>query len=146
MVPFIGRAAMALSDCAQGLFHDARYQGLYGGRGTREVRRLKGLGEKDNLFDFAGALELSAHEFQMNLAANVLGKDNIKGEQQAITRNRRVGEHVRTTIKNSGGTLPEILKLEEPIKIVRKRLGATKALPKSPFEKWLNGVCGRDSS
>src|SRR5271157_4236976 len=31
----------------QGLFHDARYQGLYGGRGTREVKRLKGLDEKD---------------------------------------------------------------------------------------------------
>ena len=44
----------------QALFHDARYQGLYDGRGTREVKRLKGLGEKDNLFDFAGALELSA--------------------------------------------------------------------------------------
>jgi DNA-damage-inducible protein D len=115
----------------QGLFHDARYQGLYGGRGTREVKRLKGLNEKDNLFDFAGALELSAHEFQMNLAADVLGKENVRGEQQAITTNRRVGEHVRTTIKNSGGTLPEVLKLEEPIKNVTKRLKAPTALPKS---------------
>ena len=115
----------------QGLFHDARYQGLYGGPGTREVKRLKGLDENDNLFDFAGALELSAHEFQMNLAADVLGKENVKGEQQAITTNRRVGEHIRATIKNSGGTLPEVLKLEEPIKDVRKRLKTPKALPKS---------------
>jgi DNA-damage-inducible protein D len=112
------------------LFHDARYQGLYGGRGTREVKRLKGLGETDNLFDFAGALELSAHEFQMNLAANVLAKENVKGEQRAIATNRKVGEHVRSTIKNSGGTLPETLKLEEPIKNVKKRLGIPKTLPK----------------
>jgi hypothetical protein len=67
----------------------------------------------------------------MNLAADVLGKENIKGEQKAIATNRKVGEHVRATIKNSGGTLPEILKLEEPIKNVKKRLRATKALPKS---------------
>ena len=66
----------------------------------------------------------------MNLAANVLGKDAVKGEQHAIVTNRKVGEHVRTTIKNSGGTLPEALKLEEPIKNVKKRLATPKALKK----------------
>jgi DNA-damage-inducible protein D len=101
----------------QAFFHDARYQGLYGGRGTREVKRLKGLVEKDNLFDFAGALELSAHEFQMNLAADVISKDATKGEQRAISTNRKIGEHVRQTIKNSGGTLPEHLNLEEPSRL-----------------------------
>jgi DNA-damage-inducible protein D len=106
----------------QALFHDARYQGLYGGRGTREVKRMKGLAEKDNLFDYAGALELSAHEFQMNLATSVLQRDGIKGEQRAISVNRQVGEHVRGAIKKSGAPLPETLQLEEPIKNVRKRL------------------------
>lgn len=114
----------------QALFHDARYQGLYGGRGTRDVKQIKGLADKDNLFDFAGALELSAHEFQMNLAADVLAKDNIKGERHAINTNRKVGEHVRSTIHNSGGTLPENLPLEEPIKNVKKCLGAQNKLPK----------------
>jgi DNA-damage-inducible protein D len=114
----------------QGIFHDARYQGLYGGRGTKEVKRLKGLGDKDNLFDFAGALELSAHEFQMNLAADVLAKESVNSEVRALATNRKVGEHVRTTIRNSGGTLPEQLSLEEPIKDVRKRVAAPKRLPK----------------
>jgi DNA-damage-inducible protein D len=113
----------------QGLFHDARYQGLYG-RGTRDVKRLKGLGDKDNLFDFAGALELSAHEFQMNLAADVIAKGEAKGEAQAIAVNKRVGQHVRSTIQASGGTVPEHLKLEEPIKAVKKRVTAQRKLPK----------------
>jgi hypothetical protein len=39
--------------------------------------------------------------------------------------------HIRATIKNSGGTLPEVLKLEEPIKDVKRRLKTPKALPKS---------------
>ena len=67
----------------------------------------------------------------MNLAADVVGEGEHQGEQKAIATNRKVGEHVRATIKNSGGTLPEILKLEEPIKNVKKRLRATKPLPKS---------------
>jgi DNA-damage-inducible protein D len=114
----------------QALFHDARYLGLYDGRGTRDVKTLKRLNETDNLFDYAGALELSAHEFQMNLAADVISKDSVKGEYAAISTNRRVGAHVRATIKNSGGTLPEHLELEEPIKNVKKRLTSQKALPK----------------
>lgn len=47
----------------QGVFHDARYKGLYG-MSLREVKKRKGLGDKDQLYDFAGPLELSANDFQ----------------------------------------------------------------------------------
>jgi DNA-damage-inducible protein D len=112
----------------QGLFHDARYRGLYGGLGTRDVKRRKKLAEKDNPFDRFGALELSAHEFQMNLAADVIAKEGIRTEEHAIRRNRGIGEHVRETIKKSGGTMPEDLPLEEPIQTVKKRLRSQKKL------------------
>src|ERR1700730_14152988 len=102
------------------LFHDARYRGLYGGLGGRDIKRRKGLPEKENPFDHFGALELSAHEFQMNLAADVIAKEAIKTEEGAIQRNRGVGEQVRDTIKRSGGTMPENLPLEEPIHDVKK--------------------------
>jgi DNA-damage-inducible protein D len=111
-----------------GLFNDARYRGLYKGLGNQAVLRRKGLKEKDNLFDHAGALELSAHEFQMNLAADVIAKDRTEDEQRAIETNQRVGEHVRGTIEKSGGTMPEDLPLEEPIKAVAKRLKGHKKL------------------
>ena len=94
------------------------------------VKRRKGLGAADNLLDRAGPLELSTHEFQMNLAADVIKREHIKGERWAIAKNRQVGEHVRGTIKAAGGTLPEELPLEEPIEKVRKRLRDQKRLTK----------------
>lgn len=87
-----------------------------------DLRLIKGLKGSDQLFDRAGPLELSANDFQMNLAANVIKKEQIRGEDRAISRNREVAKHVRGTIAASGGTLPENLPLEEPIRNVEKRI------------------------
>jgi DNA-damage-inducible protein D len=119
-----------------GVFHDQRYQGLYN-MSSADVKRLKGLAEKDNFFDHAGPLELSAHDFQMNLAADVIDRENVRGEQAVIRKNRAVGAEVRAAIKNSGGTMPEALPLApEPIAAVRKRLQKSKPgkLPNGPTE------------
>lgn len=116
----------------QPLFHDARYQGLYG-MGARDVKRAKGLPDKENIYDHFGPLELSANEFQMNLAADVITREGVKGEARVIQRNKDIGRHVRKTMVESGATMPENLPLAEPIKNVRKRLKAQKKLPpKSP--------------
>lgn len=105
----------------QGIFHDARYRGLYG-MSLRDVKRKKGVGEKENLLDRAGALELSANDFQMLLAAEVIATKGIKGEAAAISVNERVGKEVRATMKKEGATLPESLPIEPPISEVRKRI------------------------
>ncbi|MEL6503776.1 MAG: DNA damage-inducible protein D [Pseudomonadota bacterium] len=107
----------------QPLFHNARYEGLYGLTST-EYRKAKGVG-KDNPFDRMGRLELSANDFQMNLAAEKLNKDGIKGEAAAISANKAVAERVRRTMLDSGVT-PEHLPIEEPIKNVVKRVEAEK--------------------
>jgi len=111
----------------QAIFHDARYQGLYG-MSARNVKTRKGLKPKDNLFDHAGPLELSANEFQMNLAADVIQKEGIKGEQRVIDKNRALAADVRRIIKDGGGTMPEELPLEEPIKEVKKRVRQKRAI------------------
>lgn len=109
----------------QGVFHDQRYRGLYN-KSTREVKALKGLSEKDNLLDRAGALELSAHDFQMNLAADVLIREGIRGEQKAIDTNLKVARRVRQTMIESKSTTPEDLALEVPIDVVKKRVSGIK--------------------
>lgn len=73
------------------------------------------------ILDVIGALELSANDFQMNLAADVLERRNIKDQKLAIETNREVGERVRKTMVDSG-TFPEDLPIEPPIKEVEKRL------------------------
>jgi DNA-damage-inducible protein D len=109
----------------QPIFHDARYQGLYG-MSRRDVMTKKGLKKDDNPFDYAGPLELSANEFQMNLAADVIQKEGIKGEYNVIAKNKAIAQDVRKTIKDSKGTLPENLPIAEPIRQVEKRVKAMK--------------------
>ncbi len=116
----------------QAIFHDARYLGLYN-MSAQDVKVKKGLRAKDNLFDRAGPLELSANEFQMNLAADVIQKEGIRGEKQAIQKNRELATDVRKVMEGSGATMAENLPLEEPIKDVKKRIKQQqKALPKTP--------------
>jgi DNA-damage-inducible protein D len=114
----------------QGVFHDQRFRGLYG-MSLKDVKSLKGLSHKDALLDRAGRLELAMHDFQMNLAADVIDKSKIKGEQAAIKTNLEVAQRVRKTVEKSGGTLPEHLPLEPPIKEIKKRVAKQKKLTAS---------------
>ena len=114
----------------QGVFHDARYQGLYG-MSLRQVKQRKGIGEKEQLYDHAGPLELSANDFQMNLAAEALRNENIRGEQQAIRKNKQVAVEVRRVMIQQGAVPPESLPLApEPISEVRKRVRAQQKVEK----------------
>jgi len=110
-------------------FHNARYDGLYGGGTAKSVKLKKGLKPTDNLFDHIGPLELSANEFQMNMAADVIQKENIQGIVPLIAKNRAIAQDVRKTMKANGVTMPEDLPIEEPIKNVKRRLkGQTKKI------------------
>ena len=111
----------------QGLFHGARYEGLYG-MSLKDIKARKGLADKEQLFDHAGLLELSANDFQMNLAADVLVRENVKSEAKAIATNKSVGQRVRRAMEDSHATLPENLPLETPIREVKKRVAATKKI------------------
>jgi DNA-damage-inducible protein D len=113
----------------QPVFHDARYRGLYGAP-LRAVRQKKGLPEAENLLDRAGPLELSANDFQMNLAAEVITREGVRGEQRAIDINETVGARVRKVIEESGSPLPEDLPVEPPIKEIETRVKAGNKLPK----------------
>ena len=116
----------------QAVFHGARFHGLYL-KSRSEITADKGLPANANLLDHAGALELSMHEFQMNLAADVITKEGIRDQRRAIDRNKSVALEVRRAVTNSQGRLPESLPLEaEPIASVRRRVNAaTKAIKKS---------------
>jgi DNA-damage-inducible protein D len=105
----------------QALFHNARYEGMYG-MPLRAVKEKKGLSQKDNLLDRAGTLELSANDFQMELAADVITKTDVRGEAAAIAMNKQVAKDVRQTMRVRGATMPENLPIEPPIAEVKKRL------------------------
>jgi len=124
----VSRAAQdaGVSSKMQGVFHDARYQGLYG-MSLRAVKFKKEI-EKEQLYDRAGPLELSANDFQMNLAADAIRKEGTRGEQQVIQKNKAVAADVRRVMRDQGATMPEDLPLAEPIAQVRKRIKKQKKL------------------
>lgn len=111
-------------------FHGAKYDGLYG-MSAKEVGRHKKLRDGESLLDRAGHLELSAHAFQADLAAEKIMNDGISGQAYAIEANREVAKRVRKLVISEAGRAPEDLALEpEPIQTVRKRLQqSTKRLP-----------------
>jgi DNA-damage-inducible protein D len=121
----VGDAAKSAGVERYALFHNARYQGMYG-LNKREVDRAKGL-QGEDLFDRAGALELSAHEFQMQLAATKIVNEGINGEQNAIDANLSVAQDVRATVEKQGIKLKDLPVAAEPIQAVQKRLRTPKS-------------------
>ncbi len=98
-----------------GIFQDAGYQGLYE-MGLADIKKRKGIDEKENLLDRAGRTELAANEFRITQTEEKLIRDGVKLERHAIDTHKNVGREVRNVIKKLGGTMPEDLPPEESIK------------------------------
>jgi DNA-damage-inducible protein D len=98
-----------------GLFHDAGYRGLYG-LTNADIKRRKGIPKNEDLLDCAGRVELAANEFRITQAEDRLTKQKIQGEKAAAFTHHQVGQEVRNSIKKIGGTMPENLPAEVPIK------------------------------
>ena len=109
-----------------GKFNDAGYKGLYGGLGSQEIQRVKGIGN-DGVLDRAGATELAANLFRITQTDGRLSKhvdDGQKiGENDATNTHFTVGKKVRKAIEDIGGTMPEDLPPAEHIHEVKKRIG-----------------------
>lgn len=110
-----------------GIFHDAGYKGMYGGKGVEEIKIFKKIDKKENLMDRMNTTELAANQFRMTQAREKLQKENIRGQQPAIETHKQVGREVREAIKRIGGTMPECIPPAEHIKQVKKRIQSVPA-------------------
>ena len=108
-----------------GVFHDAGYKGMYGGRGRDAIKKYKNISEKENLMDRMDTTELAANQFRMTQTRDKLAHEHVKDQQDAIRTHESVGKEVREAIKRIGGTLPEELPPAEHIKHVEKRIKST---------------------
>lgn len=103
-----------------GLFHDAGYRSMYD-MSLPEIKQRKGIGEKEKLFDRAGLTELAANAFRATQTKDALKKRKVKGEKPAIDTHFQIGKMVRKTIQDIGGTMPEDLPAEAPIRTLTSR-------------------------
>jgi DNA-damage-inducible protein D len=107
--------AMGAGVKRMGIFVDSGYRGLYG-MGLKEIKKHKRLPASAELLDRAGHAELAANEFRITQTQQKLERERIQGEALAIETHKSVGAEVRAAIKRIGGTMPEDLPVEEPIK------------------------------
>lgn len=120
------------------IFHDAGYQGLYGGLGVDAIKLKKGISPKEQLMDRMDTTELAANLFRMTQTKEKLKKKKIVNQKEAIDTHAEVGKEVRAAISRIDGTLPENIPPAEPIKIVEKRIKQAQPQlvidPKESFE------------
>jgi len=112
-----------------GKFQNYGYKGLYGGLDANDIHKNKKLKKSQKILDHMGSEELAANLFRATQADAKLRRDKIKGEMNANTTHFYVGQKVRKTIEELGGTMPEELPSTDGIgkaKIRIKKVGNKK--------------------
>lgn len=102
-----------------GQFNDSGYIGLYGMR-VPQIKKKKQIG-KDDVLDRAGTTELAANLFRITQTDEKIKKENIRGQWPASKTHFVVGQKVRKSIEDIGGTMPEDLPPEKNIKQIKKQ-------------------------
>ena len=110
------------------IFQDHGYKGLYGGLGAKDIHARKNLKKSQKILDHMGSTELAANLFRATQAEEKLKRDNVHGKQRANQTHFEVGQKVRQTIKELGGTMPE--SLPTPEQSVKQVASAKKKLDK----------------
>lgn len=91
------------------IFQDHGYKGLYGGLRSKDIHATKGLKKSQKILDHMGSTELAANLFRATQTEEKLRRDGINGKQRANQTHFAVGQKVRETIQELGGTMPEKL-------------------------------------
>lgn len=95
------------------IFQNHGYKGLYGGLDQNAIHQRKELKKSQKILDFMGSTELAANLFRATQTEEKLRRDQIKSRQQANQTHFNVGQKVRKTIEELGGTMPENLPVPE---------------------------------
>lgn len=103
------------------IFQNHGYMGLYGGLDAKGIHKRKGLKKSQQILDHMGSTELAANLFRATQTEEKLRRENIKGKQKANQTHYEVGNKVRKTIKDIGGTMPENLPVADSIKKVESK-------------------------
>jgi len=91
------------------IFQNYGYKGLYGGLNMQDIHTKKGLKKSQKILDHMSSEELAANLFRATQTDAKIKRENIKGQSHANLAHFEVGQKVRNTIANLGGTMPEEL-------------------------------------
>lgn len=108
------------------IFQNHGYKGLYGGLDSKAIHAHKGLKKSQKILDHMGSTEMAANLFRATQTEEKLRRDNVQDKQQANQTHFDVGNKVRQTIEELGGTMPE--HLPTPEQSIQKLASAAKKL------------------
>lgn len=103
------------------IFQDHGYKGLYGGLGAKDIHTKKGLKKSQKILDHMGSTELAANLFRATQTEEKLKREPHQNKHQANQTHYNVGQKVRQTIKELGGTMPENLPPHDSIQKVQRQ-------------------------
>ena len=95
---------------------------MYGGLDANDIHDRKGLKKSQKILDHMGSEELAANLFRATQADAKLRREKIQGEMNANLTHYAVGQKVRKTIEELGGTMPEELATADGIDKAKKRI------------------------
>ena len=98
------------------IFQNHGYMGLYGGLDAKGIHKNKGLNKSQSILDHMGSTELAANLFRATQTEEKLRREKTKGKLSANKAHFEVGQKVRQTIKEIGGTMPKKLPVADSIK------------------------------
>lgn len=101
------------------IFQNCGYMGLYGGLTMQNIHQKKKLKKSEHILDHMGSTELAANLFRATQAEDKIRREKITGKEKANLAHKAVGEKVRQTIYEIGGTMPENLPTVENIKKIK---------------------------
>jgi DNA-damage-inducible protein D len=123
------------------IFHDHGYMGLYGGLRAQDLQQRKGLKQGQQILDHMGSTELAANLFRATQTEEKLRRERIATKDSANATHYQVGQVVRRTIQELGGTMPEhlptpetsIKQLEAGERKRRRQVGRAQQMPQLPL-------------
>ncbi|GKX49017.1 DNA damage-inducible protein D [Pectobacterium carotovorum] len=95
------------------IFQNHGYQGLYGGLDQKAIHQRKELKKSQKILDHMGSTELAANLFRATQTEEKLRRDDVQNKHAANKTHFDVGQKVRQTIQELGGTMPENLPTPE---------------------------------
>ena len=104
------------------IFQNFGYKGLYGGLTMQDIHTKKKLKKSQKILDHMNSEELAANLFRATQAEAKIKRESIKGQSNANLAHYEVGQKVRNTIANLGGTMPEELPTPDAILKAQTRI------------------------
>ena len=104
------------------IFQNAGYKGLYGGLTMQNIHDKKRLKKSQKILDHMNSEELAANLFRATQTDAKIKRENIRGQGNANLAHYEVGQKVRNTIANLGGTMPEELPTPDSVGKAQTRI------------------------